>query len=419
MPTPERSLSSAAKVVTLGCRLNAFESEVMREMAMRGGMKGTVIVNTCAVTAEAERQARQTIRKLARDNPGARIIVTGCAAQISPEKFAGMDEVDRVLGNAEKLDAEILGGAEPFAVGDIMVKRGGTPPLIGGFEGRTRAFVQVQQGCDHRCTYCVIPFARGAAHSTPPGRIAEQIRKLAADGYPEAVLTGVDISSYDRQGMTLGGLVERILDEAPELKRLRLSTLDPAAVDDGLIMALGENDRLMPHVHLSIQSMDATILKRMKRRHTPKDVFDLCRRVRAARPDAALGADLIAGFPTESGNMFENTLKAIDDLGLAYLHVFPFSPRPGTPAARMPPTPPGAAKARAAKLRRRGRTALDRFLRAKIGTEIEVLCEDGELGHCRDYAPARILGKAKPGDLIRARVIAVEDCRLIADGVRA
>jgi threonylcarbamoyladenosine tRNA methylthiotransferase MtaB len=421
MPVPERSLSSssAPKVVTLGCRLNAFESEAMREMAMRGGMEGTVIVNTCAVTAQAERQARQTIRKLARDNPGARIIVTGCAAQINPETFAAMEEVDRVLGNAEKLDPKILGGAEPFAVGDIMAERSAPPPLIGGFEGRTRAFVQIQQGCDHRCTYCAVPFARGPGRATPPEQVIEQIRILAAGGYPEAVLTGVDISSYGWRGMTLGGLVEKILGEVAELKRLRLSTIDPAAVDDGLIKALGGDDRLMPHVHLSIQSMDATILKRMGRRHTPEDVFDLCRRIRAARPDAAFGADLITGFPTETDKMFERTLSAVDSLGLAYLHVFPFSPRPGTPAARMPSAPPGAAKERAVRLRKIGRAALNRFLHAKIGHEIEVLCEDGGLGHCRDYAPARLVDKARPGDLVRARAIAAEGGLLIVGGALA
>ncbi len=418
MATPERSLSSATKVVTLGCRLNAFESEAMREAAMRGGMEGTIIVNTCAVTAAAERQARQTIRKLARDNPDARIIATGCAAQINPEAFAGMAEVTRVLGNAEKLDPEILGGDEQFAVGDIMAERDWAPPLIGGFAGRTRAFVQIQQGCDHRCTYCVIPFARGPGRSTPPERVIEQIRVLTGEGYPEAVLTGVDISSYDRREITLGGLVEKILDEVPELKRLRLSTIDPAAVDDDLIEVIAANDRLMPHVHLSLQSMDATILKRMGRRHRPEDVFDLCRRIRGIRPDVAFGADLIAGFPTEDGEMFERTISAVDRLGLAYLHVFPFSPRPGTPAAKMPPAPPGAAKMRAVRLRQVGRAALDRFLRAKIGGEVEVLCEDGNLGHCRDYAPARLISPARPGHLTAARVIGVEDGRLIADGAR-
>jgi len=404
-----------AKVVTLGCRLNAFESEVMRETAAREGITDAVIVNTCAVTAEAERQARQTIRKLARQYPDTRIVVTGCAAQLNPVAFAAMEEVDRVLGNAEKLDPAQLSGADALNVSDIMLDAAPVDRLITGFEGRARAFVQIQQGCDHRCTYCIIPFARGPAISMPPERIVTQVRAMVAAGHREVVLTGVDISSYDGGGLSLGALTGKILADIPELDRLRLSTVDPAVADDALIRLFTEDDRLMPHLHLSLQSMDDMVLKRMKRRHDRRDVFRLAERLREARPDIVLGADFITGFPTETDGMAANTERAAEDLGLVHLHVFPFSSRPGTPAAKMPPVPAGHPKARAARLRQIGDQALDRFLRARIGETVEVLVEDANSGHCRHYAHHRLAFDARPGDIVTVTVTGVEDGAAVSE----
>ncbi|HYN37666.1 MAG TPA: tRNA (N(6)-L-threonylcarbamoyladenosine(37)-C(2))-methylthiotransferase MtaB, partial [Rhodospirillales bacterium] len=322
-------------VVTLGCRLNAFESEVIRREAAAAG-SDAVIVNTCAVTGEAVRQARQTIRKLRRRHPDRRIIVTGCAAQLAPDSFAAMPEVDRVLGNVEKLDRRRLADEDAVAVADIMTVRDTAAHLLDGFEGRARAFVEVQQGCDHRCTFCIIPFARGPARSIPRPLVVERVRRLAAAGFHEIVLTGVDICSWggdlpDRP--TLGNLATAVLAEVPELPRLRLSSLDPAVIDDDLIRLLADEPRLMPHLHLSLQALDDLILKRMKRRHDRTQAFAVAARARAARPDLVLGADLIAGFPTETAAMFATTLRAVEDLGLTWLHVFPFSPRAGTPAS--------------------------------------------------------------------------------------
>ncbi|MEP1030260.1 MAG: tRNA (N(6)-L-threonylcarbamoyladenosine(37)-C(2))-methylthiotransferase MtaB, partial [Alphaproteobacteria bacterium] len=333
---------SGADVITLGCRLNAFESEVMRANAARAGLADTIIVNTCAVTAEAERQARQAIRRARRDRPGAKVIVTGCAAQLDPAKYAAMPEVDRVMGNEEKLDPAayaVLGNPDgpEIQVADIMTIKETAAHLIDGFDGRARAFVQVQQGCDHRCTFCIIPFARGNNRSLAMGAIADQVRALVAKGYREVVLTGVDICSYgtDLPGNpTLGHLVRRLLKAVPELERLRLSSLDPAAMDDELFRALAEETRLMPHLHLSLQAMDDMVLKRMKRRHSRGDAYKVAERARALRPDLVLGADLIAGFPTETQAMHDNTLAAVRDLDLVHLHVFPYSERDGTPAAR-------------------------------------------------------------------------------------
>ncbi len=410
---------SGPQVVTLGCRLNAFESEVMRELGAKAGMTDAIIVNTCAVTAEAERQARQAIRRLRRDNPDARIIVTGCAAQLRPDKFAAMPEVDRVLGNAEKLEAAALAGDDSVIqvrVADIMSVRETAPHLIAGFEGRARAFVQVQQGCDHRCTFCIIPFARGPNRSVRPDAIVRQARKLVEGGYREVVLTGVDICSYGRDlpdAPTLGQMAGRLLVEVPELKRLRLSSLDPAAIDDDLFQLFAEEPRLMPHLHLSLQAMDDVILKRMKRRHSVAQASAVVARARALRPDAAFGADLIAGFPTESEVMFENTLTAVGKLGLAYLHVFPYSPRAGTPAARMPEVAPGVRKARAAKLRAEGDEGLRRFLLSRTGTTADVLVERGQSGLSEHYAPVELDFAAKAGEIVAARVTAVREGRLI------
>ncbi|HLN11143.1 MAG TPA: tRNA (N(6)-L-threonylcarbamoyladenosine(37)-C(2))-methylthiotransferase MtaB, partial [Xanthobacteraceae bacterium] len=341
-------------IITFGCRLNAYESEVMRREAAAAGLSDTVIVNTCAVTAEAARQARQTIRRLARERPGARIVVTGCAAQTDPHEFAAMAEVDRVLGNAEKLTSAAwaatrvqfdqastfgLEREEKVAVNDIMAVRETAAHLVEGFEGRTRAFVQVQNGCDHRCTFCIIPYGRGNSRSVPMGEVVAQIRRLTANGYREVVLTGVDITSYGSNlpgAPRLGRLVRQILRHVPELARLRLSSIDSVEADRDLLDAFAEEARLMPHLHLSLQAGDDLLLKRMKRRHLRADAVQFCETVRRLRPDIVFGGDIIAGFPTESDDMFARSLDLVDDCGLAHLHVFPFSPRPGTPAARMP-----------------------------------------------------------------------------------
>jgi threonylcarbamoyladenosine tRNA methylthiotransferase MtaB len=408
---------SGPQVVTLGCRLNAFESEIMRELGAEAGMADAIIVNTCAVTAEAERQARQTIRRLRRDNPAARIIVTGCAAQLRPSVFAAMPEVDRVLGNADKLDPASLADADAeIQVADIMTVRETAPHLISGFEGRARAFVQVQQGCDHRCTFCIIPFARGPNRSVAPDAIVRQVRKLVEGGYREVVLTGVDICSYGRdlpQRSSLGRMARRLLAEVPELRRLRLSTLDPAAIDDDLFDLFAEEPRLMPHLHLSLQAMDDVILKRMKRRHSAAQARQTVARARSVRPDVVFGADLIAGFPTETQAMAENSLAAVGDLGLAYLHVFPYSPRTGTPAARMPQHDPGIGKARAAKLRAEGERGLRRFLASRIDTTAEVLVERNRSGFSEHYAAVDLDFAVAASTIVEARITAVRDGRLI------
>ncbi|HJO74761.1 MAG TPA: tRNA (N(6)-L-threonylcarbamoyladenosine(37)-C(2))-methylthiotransferase MtaB [Rhodospirillales bacterium] len=413
---------SKPKVITLGCRLNTFESEVMREIGDDAGLDDAIIINTCAVTAEAERQARQTIRRTKRDNPDARIIVTGCAAQLNAGAFAAMAEVDRVLGNEEKLDPAILnGGGAPVEVADIMTVKETAPPVISGLEGRTRAFVQIQQGCDHRCTYCIIPFARGPNRAVTPAAIIAQVRGLVDAGYLEVVLTGVDICSYgaDITGTpNLAGLISEILAAVPDLARLRLSTLDPAVVDDALVRLLASEERLMPHLHLSLQAMDDVVLKRMKRRHARQDGFDVVARARAVRPDTVFGADLIAGFPTETRSMFENTLAAVGELDLAYLHVFPYSPRPGTPAARMPQVDAKARKDRAGRLRTAGDAGLKRFLESRTGTTAQVLVEkdgDGQSrGLSQHYASVRLDFSAPIGAIVDAQVTAAGDDYLIA-----
>ncbi|MCP5366189.1 MAG: tRNA (N(6)-L-threonylcarbamoyladenosine(37)-C(2))-methylthiotransferase MtaB [Hyphomicrobiales bacterium] len=407
-----------SQIITLGCRLNAFESEVMREQARAAGLSGAVIVNTCAVTAEAERQARQTIRRLRRENPDAPIIVTGCAAQLDPARFAAMPEVDRVLGNAEKLDGARLAdaGGPAVQVADIMALRETAGHLIGGFENRARVFVQVQQGCDHRCTFCIIPFARGPNRSLPADAIVDQVRRLVAEGYGEVVLTGVDISSYgmDSHGQSrLGALAAAILARVPDLARLRLSSLDPAAVDGEVLRLLAEEPRFMPHLHLSLQAMDDLVLKRMKRRHDRAQALDLAARARRARPDVALGADLIAGFPTEDEDMFRRTLDAVEEMGLTFLHVFPYSARPGTPAARMPTLPGPVRRERAARLRTAGDAALARFLDGHLGRRVEVLVEQDNGGHSAHFAPVELDFDADPGALVAARVSAVADGRLV------
>ncbi len=411
------------RVITLGCRLNTFESAVMRTNAEAAGLSDTVIVNTCAVTAEAVRQARQTIRRARREQPGARIIVTGCAAQLRPDTFAAMPEVDRVMGNAEKMDPRQLGEAdgERIVVSDIMEAReiAGNlidSPLLDDFGIRTRAFVQVQQGCDHRCTFCIIPFARGPNRSVPEERIVEQVRRLVGNGYVEMVLTGVDVSSYghDLPGQpTLGDMAERLLADVTGLKRLRLTSLDPAVTDEALFRLLAEEPRFMPHLHLSLQAADDMVLKRMKRRHTRRDVVELCRRARAARADVVFGADLIAGFPTETDAMFANTVSAIEEMGLTYLHVFPYSSRAGTPAANMPQVPKTLRAERAAALRSVGDAARNRFFESRIGARAEVLVEKERLGHCQHFAPVHLGFDARPGAIVQTRIDRVTDDRLV------
>ncbi len=397
------------EIVTFGCRLNSYESEVMKDLAAQAGLTDTVIVNTCAVTAEAERQARQTIRKLRRNNPNAKIIVTGCAAQVKPGQFAAMPEVDRILGNEEKLQAASYGLDDDarVRVNDIMSVRETAEHMIAGFEDRARAFVQVQQGCDHRCTFCIIPFGRGNSRSVPIGRVVEQVRELVRNGYNEVVLTGVDITSYgpDLPGKPmLGQMIRRLLANVPELPRLRLSSLDPVEIDDDLFRLIAEEPRLLPHLHISLQAGDDMILKRMKRRHLRADAIAFVEKVKALRPDMVFGADLIAGFPTETDAMFENTLRSVEECDLTYLHVFPYSERPGTPAARMPQLPVEVRKERAARLRAAGEARQASFLASRVGTEAEVLMEKPGMGRTEHFAPVLLDTDVAPGTILRARI---------------
>lgn len=387
-------------VLTLGCRLNTVESEAMRQSAQAAGHKNTIIINTCAVTGEAVRQARQTIRKAKRDNPGAKIVVTGCAAQIEPETFAAMGEVDLVLGNEAKTAPATWSGLSfdatkgpsgKLQVTDIMRVKETAPAFTDGFGDRTRAFVEVQNGCDHRCTFCIIPYGRGNARSVPMGLAVDQIKKLVDQDYAEVVLTGVDLTSYgpDLPGSPkLGDLVQQILRHVPDLKRLRLSSIDSIEADPALIDAITSDLRLMPHLHLSLQAGDDMILKRMKRRHLRDDAIKFCTDMRAARPDIIYGADIIAGFPTETEAMFENSLKLIEECGLTFLHVFPFSPRQGTPAAKMPQVDRATIKARAERLRDKGREALTKHLDTQSGTTQPVLIERVADGLARGRVPA-------------------------------
>ena len=407
---------SGPRIITFGCRLNAYESEVMRAQARAAGLEDAVIVNTCAVTAEAERQARQAIRRARREHPGARLIVTGCAAQIDPESYARMAEVDQVLGNEEKLRAEsfLPGPSERVRVDDIMSVTETAAHLIEGFEGRARAFVQVQQGCDHRCTFCIIPFGRGNSRSVPLGAVTAQVRKLVEGGTLEVVLTGVDLTSYggDLPGApSLGQMVRRLLAAVPGLPRLRLCSVDAVELDGDWLRLFAEEPRLMPHLHLSLQSGDDLILKRMKRRHSRRDAIALCAEVRRLRPDVVFGADLIAGFPTETEAAFENTLALVADCGLTYLHVFPYSPRPGTPATRMPQVPGQIRKARAARLRQVGEAALGAFLESRVGTAARVLVEKPGFGRSEHFAPVETAFGA-PGEILPLHITGTARGRL-------
>jgi threonylcarbamoyladenosine tRNA methylthiotransferase MtaB len=387
LPKDPMPVEEAPLLVTFGCRLNTYESQVMKDLAHQAGLTKSIIINTCAVTAEAERQAKQTIRRLRRKHPDAEIIVTGCAAQINPASYGDMSEVNRIIGNDEKMKlSSYLKSTdhERILVNDIMAIRETAGHLVSGFEGKARAFVQVQNGCDHRCTFCTIPYGRGNSRSIAIGEIVAQVRMLVESGYPEIVMTGVDITAYgaDLPGSpTLGQMIQRLLALVPELKRLRLSSLDPVEIDNDLWQLIRHEPRLLPHLHMSLQAGDDMILKRMKRRHSRKDAIAFCQKARALRPDVVFGADLIAGFPTETDDMFENTLRSIDECDLTYLHVFPYSPRPGTPASRMPPVPGAVVKERAARLRQKGEEALRRFYQSWIGQDVHFLVESVENTH--------------------------------------
>lgn len=403
-------------ILTFGCRLNAYESEVMRGLSVASD--DTVIVNTCAVTAEAERQARQAIRRVARERPTARIVVTGCAAQIDPGSWAAMPNVDRVLGNDDKLKPESWLPGAGTAVSDIMAARETAAHLVTEFASRARAFVQVQQGCDHRCTFCIIPFGRGPNRSVPIGVIADQVRTLVAGGYQEVVLTGVDVASYgpDLPGApTLGQMIRRLLLAVPELPRLRLSSIDPAAIDDDLWRLIAEEPRLMPHLHLSLQAGSDLILKRMRRRHLRADAMEVVRRARELRPGIAIGADLIAGFPTETDELFDETLRFVTEAALPYLHVFPYSERPGTPAARMPAVPKPIRKQRATALREAGAAEARRFFAGQVGRTVALLTEADQTGHSEHFAPVRLTQPLAPGRLLLARVTGATDDTLLAE----
>ena len=412
----------ALDVVTFGCRLNAYESEAIKARAGEAGLNDAIVFNTCAVTAEAVRQSRQAIRKARRENPGKRIIVTGCAAQTESDTYSKMPEVDFVIGNAEKLEArsyaDFIGGAERVRVNDIMALKETAAQFVDSFEGRARAFLQVQNGCDHRCTFCIIPYGRGNSRSVPMGAVVDEARRLTENGFPEIVLTGVDLTSYgaDLPGApTLGALVRKILKLVPDLKRLRISSIDSIEADEELMRAIAEEDRLMPHFHLSAQSGDDMILKRMKRRHSRADTIRFCADVRSRRPDAAFGADFIAGFPTETEEMFENTLKLVDEAGLSMLHVFPFSARKGTPAARMPQLSKPLVKERAARLRAHGETALAARMRALDGTEQMLLVEKSGMGRTSCFAPAYFEGSAVPGTILHAKITGANATSLKAE----
>jgi threonylcarbamoyladenosine tRNA methylthiotransferase MtaB len=414
------------EVITFGCRLNAAESDAVRLLAGMAGCPDTVVLNTCAVTGEAVRKARQTLRRLRRERPHARLVVTGCAAQAEPETFARMPEADVVAGNDRKLDqafwrglAEAGPSVPRVQVNPLSALRQTGPHLSGTVEGRVRAFLQVQDGCDHRCTFCVIPFGRGNARSAPPDKVVERVRQLVSAGAPEVVLTGVDLTSYgqDLPGHPrLGALVRTVLREVPELRRLRLSSIDPAEVDPGLLAAIAEEERLMPHLHLSLQAGDDLILKRMKRRHSRAAAVALCGTLRRLRPDIVLGADLIAGFPTEDEAMFANSLTLPEDCGLAHLHVFPFSAREGTPAARMPAVAAGRIAERAARLREEGRRRLGHHLAARVGLRGEVLAERGGIGRLPDFTAVRLPDDAVPGRFMSVTIDGHDGRTLTATG---
>jgi threonylcarbamoyladenosine tRNA methylthiotransferase MtaB len=410
------------EVVTFGCRLNAYESEAIKARAAEAQLRDAVVVNTCAVTTEAVRQSRQAIRRLKRERPERRILVTGCAAQVEPQTYAAMAEVDAVIGNDDKLKADTYAAygqavLPRVAVNDIMTVRENAPQFVDHFDGQTRAFLAVQTGCDHRCTFCVIPYGRGPSRSVGLGEVVAQARRLAEAGFAEIVLTGVDLTSYgaDLPGSpTLGTLAEKLLALVPGLRRLRLSSIDSIEADDRLVRLIAEDERLMPHFHLSVQSGDNMILKRMKRRHSRADTLDFIARVRGLRPDAVFGADLIAGFPTETEAMFQNTLRLVEEAGFSFLHVFAYSPRPGTPAAKMPPVPGAIIKERAARLREAGNAAKARHLRSLLGQRKILLMERGGIGRTPCFTAARLDG-VPHGRFITARLTGIAGDTMVAE----
>lgn len=409
-------------IVTFGCRLNTYESEVMKNHALAAGLTDTIIINTCAVTAEAEKQARQSIRRLRREHPEKRILVTGCAAQVHPETFTSMPEVNAVIGNEEKMHAKsyLSIDTEPAQVNDIMSVKETASHLVASFEGRSRAFIQVQNGCNHRCTFCIIPYGRGNSRSVPVGEVVAQTRSLVESGYNEIVVTGVDISDYGKDlpgSPSLGQMLKRLLSQVPELKRLRLSSIDAVEVDEDLLRLIAEEERLMPHLHVSLQAGDDMVLKRMKRRHLRGDIIRFCEQVRTLRPDMVFGADIIAGFPTETENMFQNTLALVEDVNLTYLHVFPYSARSGTPAARMPQVAKAIRKERAARLREAGEKQLQRYLHSRIGTGDELVMEQGGIGRTRGFALAALAGEYEPGRLVNVQLTGLKGDTLTAEAI--
>jgi threonylcarbamoyladenosine tRNA methylthiotransferase MtaB len=401
-------------VLTFGCRLNIAESEVIRREAEAAGVADAVVFNTCAVTSEAVRQARQSIRRIRREKPDTPIIVTGCAAQADAAPFAAMPEVDRVLGNDEKLSAAAWRGDARVAVGDIMASQSLKAHGVDHIDGHTRAFVQVQNGCDHRCTFCIIPFGRGNSRSLAIADVIAQARRLVSNGYREIVLTGVDITSYRDGDLRLGALVKRLLREVPEIARLRLSSIDSVEVDADLLDALASEPRLMPHLHLSLQAGDDMILKRMKRRHSRADAISFCHDVRRLRPDVVFGADIIAGFPTETDDKFARSLDLVDECGLTQLHVFPFSPRPGTPAAKMPQLDRAVIKARAQQLRERGEVALRAHLDAQVGATHRVLTERGGIARTEQFTAVRLNAPVAAGLFLDLTVAGHDGRQLLA-----
>ena len=417
-------MSAAPKFTTLGCRLNAYETEAMKELAAQSGLGDAVVINTCAVTSEAVRKARKEIRRLRRENPGARLIVTGCAAQIDPESFAAMAEVDAVIGNTEKMQPatwarlapDFTGETERVAVNDIMSVTETAGHLIDGFGSRSRAYVQVQNGCDHRCTFCIIPYGRGNSRSVPAGVVVDQIKRLVDRGYNEVVLTGVDLTSWGADlpaAPRLGDLVMRILRLVPDLARLRISSIDSIEVDDALMQAIASEPRLMPHLHLSLQHGDDLILKRMKRRHLRDDAIRFAEEARRLRPEMTFGADIIAGFPTETEAQFENSLKLVEECGLTWLHVFPYSPRPDTPAARMPQVNGKAIKSRAARLRAAGDAAVTRHLAAQQGQVHRILMENPHMGRTEQFAEVGFSAAQPEGSIVPARITGQANGRLL------
>lgn len=411
----------SAKVVTFGCRLNTYESSVMESHAQKAGLEDTIIFNTCAVTKEAERSGKQAIRRAKRENPDAKIVVTGCAAQINPAIYADMPEVDQIIGNDLKLKEETWTGQleEKILINDIMSVEETASHLVNGFDGRARAFLQVQNGCDHRCTFCIIPYGRGNSRSVPIGEIAKATQNLVEQGYNEIVMTGVDVTSYgpDLPGKpSLGQMLRRVLALVPDLPRLRLSSLDPVEIDEDMWWLIEHEPRFMPHLHLSLQAGDDMILKRMKRRHLRQDAIDVCKKARSLRPDIGFGADIIAGFPTETDEMFENSLRIIEECDLTYLHVFPYSEREGTPAAKIPANKQvdvPIRKERAKLLREAGEKQLHAFLEKQIGKECQIVVERNNLGHTENFAEVTFEDDLEIGALAKVKITSVQDQKLI------